>query len=318
MKHLKFSIIIPVRKENDYLKETLKHLKKQSYRNFEVLVITDKISKSPDPSLKRNIGAKKSHGNYLCFLDDDSYPDKNWLKNIYIQINKNPEYAAFCGPCLTPKKDNLWQQISGLFWSSFLGSGGAGQYRNLPQKSRFVDDYPTVNFIIKKSSFQKIGGFNSKYWPGEDTILCLDLINDNQKIYYHPSIKVFHHRRSILIPHLKQISRYALHRGLFAKKFPKNSLKIGYLLPSLFLIYLVTLPFSHFFWPLYLYLFLLFLTFINFLISGLSFLISILTIITIPITHLYYGLLFIIGILKFDLNFKAHPVDHQTGKYLGG
>ena len=313
-----FSIIIPIRKENAYLRETLNKLKKQTFKNFETLIITDKISHSPDPSLKRNLGAKKAKGKYLCFLDDDSYPDKNWLKNIQTQIKKYPDYVAFCGPCLTPAQDNIFQQASGLFWSSFLGSGGAGQYRNQVGKSRFVDDYPTVNFIIKKESFQKIGGFNSKYWPGEDTILCLDLINDNQKIFYHPSIKVFHHRRSVLIPHLKQISRYAIHRGLFARKFPKNSLKIGYLMPSLFLLYLLTLPISHFFWPLYLYLLLLFLTLIKFLTSKISCLISILTIITIPITHLYYGLLFIIGLLSFDLKFKAHPVDHQTGKYLGG
>ncbi|MFA6007707.1 MAG: glycosyltransferase [Candidatus Shapirobacteria bacterium] len=313
-----FSIIIPVRKENAYLQETLQQLKKQSFKNFEILIITDKISKKPDPSFKRNLGAKKAKGNYLCFLDDDSYPDKNWLKNIAVQIKKHPDYAAFVGPCLTPPKDNLFQQASGLFWSSFLGSGGAGQYRNFPQKSRFVDDYPTVNFTIKKSVFQKIGGFNSKYWPGEDTILCLDLINNQQKIYYHPSIKVFHHRRSILIPHLKQISRYALHRGLFARKFPKNSLKIGYLMPSLFLIYLLTLPISHFYWPFCFYLLLLFITFIIFLFNYSSIQLSLLTILTIPITHLYYGLLFIIGLLKFDLKFKAHPVDQQTGKYLGG
>lgn len=313
-----FSIVIPVRQENDYLRETLRHLKNQNYHNFETIVITDKISHNPDPSFKRNLGVKKSYGQYICFLDDDSYPDINWLKNILIQIKKHPQYDAFCGPCLTPPKDNLYQQVSGLFWSSFLGSGGAGLYRNQIRNARLVDDYPTVNFIVKKTVFQKIGGFNSKYWPGEDTILCLDLINNNSKIYYHPSIKVFHHRRSILIPHLQQITRYALHRGLFARKYPKNSLKIGYLMPSFFLIYLLTLTFNHFFWPLYIYLFLLLLSFFYYIFSGFSLLISVLTILTIPITHLYYGFLFIIGFFKKDLNFKAHQVNQQSGHYFGG
>lgn len=318
MKKISFSIIIPIRKENDYLRETLSYLKKQTFKNFEVLVITDKISSSPDPSLKRNLGAKKAKGDYLCFLDDDSYPAKNWLKNISIQIKKHPDYTAFCGPCLTPKSDSIFQQASGLFWSSFLGSGGAGQYRNFPQRARFVDDYPTVNLIVKKSTFQKIGGFNSKYWPGEDTILCLDLINAGEKIYYHPTIQVHHHRRSVLLPHLKQIGRYALHRGLFARKFPKNSLKIGYLMPSFFLIYLLTLPLHHLSFPLHIYNFLLLLSFFHFLIQSRNLSLSLLTLITIPITHLYYGLLFIIGFLKFDLKFTAHRVDKKTGKYVGG
>lgn len=53
-----FSIIIPVREENDYLNETKQKLSKQTYKNFELLVITDKISKSPNPCIKRNLGAK--------------------------------------------------------------------------------------------------------------------------------------------------------------------------------------------------------------------------------------------------------------------
>ncbi|HWS48700.1 MAG TPA: hypothetical protein VN174_01455, partial [Candidatus Methanoperedens sp.] len=193
-----------------------------------------------------------------------------------------------------------------------------GRYRNNPEPPRYVDDYPSVNLCVKKDIFQKLGGFNSKYWPGEDTILCLDLINNHQKIYYHPSILVFHHRRSVILPHLKQISRYALHRGLFARKFPKNSLKIGYFMPSLFLVYLLSLPFHQFFLPLFLYLCLLFLTLINFIINNHNLLLSFLTTITIPITHLYYALLFLIGFLKFDLDFKPHQVDKKTGKYVGG
>jgi len=95
-----FSIIIPVRTETDYLRETLKKLKQQSFSSFEILVITDKISGPVSPAIKRNLGAKKSKGLYLAFLDDDSYPDKNWLKNASRLFS--PDIAALCGPCLTP------------------------------------------------------------------------------------------------------------------------------------------------------------------------------------------------------------------------
>jgi len=317
MKKIFFSIIIPVRCENQYLKETLTKLKKQSFKNFEVIVVTDKISHNPNPSYKRNLGAKKSKGEYLCFLDDDSYPHQNWLKNIFQQINKHPDYAAFCGPCLTPAEDNLYQKASGLVWSSFMGSGGAGTYRNRVSSPRFIDDYPSVNLIVKKTAFQSIGGFNTHHWPGEDTILCLDLFTKlHQKIFYHPSILVYHHRRSVLFPHLKQITRYALHRGNFARIYPQNSLKIGYLLPSAFLIYLLTLPLTHFYWPLYLYLFLLFLTLISSFISGFSFPVSVLATITIPLTHLYYAILFIIGFFSRKLDFIPHQTNEKG--YIGG
>jgi len=314
-----FSIIIPIRVENTYLKETLHKLNKQICKSFEILVITDKISKSPNPALKRNIGAQMAKGKYLVFLDDDSYPNKHYFSNLKNLVASHPKYCGFCGPALTPKQDSIYQKASGLVLSSFLGSGGAGTYRNAIFPKRLVDDYPTVNLIIKKSDFNQVGGFDINYWPGEDTILCLALTHQlNKKILYHPQVVVYHHRRPIFIPHLKQISRYALHRGHFAKIFPQTSLRLGYLIPSLFTIYLLSLPIFLFFYPFYIYTFLLLITLFVLLLRRNSFLLSILTVLTIPLTHITYGLFFIEGFLIKKLIFSPHKVNKQTGHYVGG
>lgn len=326
MKNPIFSIIIPVRQSNPYLKETLQKLKTQSIKNFEVLVITDKISGSANPSEKRNLGVNKAKGEYLVFFDDDSFPNKNYFKNAFKLISKNPNFSAFCGPCLTPPKDN-WRQIaSGLVWASKLGSGGAGVYRNSIQKARFVDDYPSVNLIVKKSDFILAGGFDVSYWPGEDTVLCLNLVKKlNKKIYYHPSLIVYHHRRSVIIPHLQQITRYAIQRGFFAKKFPETSRKIGYFIPSFFAFYLILLIinlliFNYYllYIPLYLYLSILFFTLVKFIYQKNKLKTSFLATITIPLTHLYYGILFLNGLSKKEVKFKPHAFDQKTGKYIGG
>ena len=321
-----FSIIIPVRQNSPYLQETLKYLKKQTLKNFEVLVISDKISKTANPSQKRNLGASNAKGEYLVFFDDDSFPKTNYFNNAQKLVQKYPEISAFCGPCLTPPKDNVFQQASGLFWSSFLGSGGAGVYRNSKRKARFVDDYPSVNLIVKKKDFIKAGKFNSKYWPGEDTILCLNLTKKlKQKIYYHPSLIVYHHRRSVLIKHLQQISRYAIQRGYFAKKFPQTSFRFGYLAPSLFFIYLIILLINTFTFkynlliiPLYCYLSILILSLITLIFQTKKLILSLLTTLTIPITHIYYGILFLHGLFKKKVKFKAHRLNQKTGQYIGG
>lgn len=326
MKSPKFSIIIPVRKINAYLEETLIKLKKQSLKNFEILIISDKVSGSANPSEKRNLGAQKAKGEYLVFFDDDSYPHKNYFKNATKLVEKNPQYAAFCGPCLTPPKDNLYQKASGLFWSSWIGSGGAGIYRNSIQSARFVDDYPSVNLIVKKSDFKLAGGFDTSYWPGEDTVLCLNIIKTlNKKIFYHPSLIVYHHRRSVVLPHLQQITRYAIQRGFFVKKFPETSLKLGYFLPSFFVFYLILLIinlliFNYYllYIPLYLYLSILLFTFIIFIFQKNNLKTSLLAIISTPITHIYYGILFLHGLSKKEVKFKAHAFDKKTGKYIGG
>lgn len=312
-----FSIIIPVRIETDYLRETKTYLSKQTLKSFELLVITDKISRTSNPAQKRNLGAKMSKGKYLAFLDDDSYPDKNWLLNASKIIQNTSDLAAVCGPSLTPPSDNFRRQASGLVWSSYLGSGGAGTYRNSISKSRFVDDYPTVNLIVKKTSFNKAGGFNTHHWPGEDTILCLDLVYKlHQKIFYHPSIMVYHHRREVITAHLKQITRYALHRGNFARFYPKTSLKIGYLIPSVFTLYLLTLPITHLYLFLYLYFLLLSITFFNLIFKKNNLLVSIMAIVTIPITHIYYGTLFIFGYFSKRLDFIPHKTNAKG--YIGG
>lgn len=323
MKKILFSVIIPVRKVNPYLKETLLALKKQSLKNFQVLVITDKISGTANPSQKRNLGAKMAKGDYLVFFDDDSYPSKSFFKNATKLVLKHPDYAAFAGPCLTPPKDSLLQKASGLVWSSFLGSGGAGVYRNSVKSSRFVDDYPSVNLIVKKTAFVKAGTFDTRFWPGEDTALCLHLTKKlKQKIYYHPTLLVYHHRRSVILPHLQQITRYAIQRGFFAKKFPQTSFRLAYFIPSLFTLYLITLIFFHtsilYLLPLYLYLSILTITFFSFLLTTSNFILSFLAALSIPLTHLYYGILFLYGLSKKEVKFKAHEVNQKTGKYIGG
>lgn len=314
-----FSIIIPVRQETDYLRESLGFIKKQSFKSYEILVITDKISGVVSPAIKRNLGAKMAQGKFLAFLDDDSYPAKNWLKNAFKLFTE--DLAALCGPCLTPSQDNSLQQASGLVWSSYLGSGGAGTYRNSIQKQRYVDDFPSVNLIVRKTDFFKVKGFDTHHWPGEDTILCSNLVYKlNKKILYHPQIIVYHHRRQVILPHLQQITRYALHRGNFARIFPRTSFLPGYLAPSISLIYLLLFPVIfpiinlYYFVPVLLYLILLLITFVSFLKNGL--IVSFLATLTIPITHLYYAILFIIGFFTKRLDF----VPHKTNKkgYYGG
>ena len=245
---MKVSVIIPFKIPSEGLfKETISAILSQSYQDFEIILLPDKKFKAEFPKTKtiptwpkigpadkRNIGAQKAKGTILAFIDDDAYPDKDWLKNA-ISVLKSQTSAAVCGPGVTPPNDPFLTQISGWMWASFLGSGGAGQYRCWPGKRREVDDFPAFNLIVKRSDFEKVGDFDPRFWPGEDTKLCHDLVYKlNKKIVYDPKILVYHHRRKIFIPHLKQIGRYGLHRGFFTKILPKTSRRIGYFLPLLF------------------------------------------------------------------------------------
>jgi hypothetical protein len=100
-----------------------------------------------------------------------------------------------------------------------------------------VEDYPSCNLIVRKSAHDRIGGFGSRFWPGEDTLYCLRIVRDlGHKILYDPDVLVYHHRRPRIGVHFRQVWSYAVHRGYFAKRFGETSRRVSYFLPSLFLI----------------------------------------------------------------------------------
>jgi cellulose synthase/poly-beta-1,6-N-acetylglucosamine synthase-like glycosyltransferase len=325
----RFSVIIPFRKSNRLLRENITYISNSSYKNFEIILLPDKKETisfpkvriiptgNVGPAEKRDIGAKQARGEILALLDDDSYPDKNWLKNSLSIFKEDKQIAGVCGPTLTPSSDNVAQKASGYVWLSWLGSGGAGTYRSTISPRRFVDDYPSVNFLVRKKDFLAVGGFNSHFWPGEDTKLCYDLIYKyNKKIIYDPKIIVYHHRREVFGPHLRQISRYAIHRGHFARIFPETSFRLGYLAPTIFVTGLLGGPILIFILELFqrcsfsipllllylasvsIYLLLLLLTAVQIHLKEKNLRLTLLVVPSIFLTHLIYGILFVKGFLS--------------------
>lgn len=253
------SIIIPLKKINDYIKEETKYLLEQTYKNFEVVILPDSFSEKEidldifrdkrikiietgaiPPALKRAKGVENSNGEILAFLDDDTYPEKDWLKNS-LRAMETKNINALGGPAITSPKDNFSKQISGLIYGSSLMSG-KHKARYIPDKVQYVNDYPSCNFIITKELYKRVGGFDGEYWPGEDTILCNNIMKANEKILYTPEALVYHHRRDLLFGHFKQLKGYAWHRGYFVKKFGGNSFELSYFIPSIFLLWTVFLP----------------------------------------------------------------------------
>ena len=104
-----------------------------------------------------------------------------------------------------------------------------------------VDDYPSCNLFVRRDILEKVGGYRTDFWPGEDTLLCKDIIDNWKRIVYDPWVVVYHHRRPLFLPHLRQLGRYAFHRGYFCKRFPSNSLRFSYFVPTLFDLYLLVL-----------------------------------------------------------------------------
>lgn len=314
VEELSASIIIPCKKIDEYVEECVKHCLSLSYANLGVLVLPDReqhlsyndsrVRVIPTgvakPSHKRNVGIKCSKSEICAFIDADAYPHKDWLKNV-VKYFKDAEVAAVGGPSLTPASDNIWQKASGLILASRLG-GGKFTHRYTSRKTKDDDDLPACNLVLRKSVLDKLGGFNVDNWPGEDTYLSMQITKQlNMKMVYAPDVVVFHHRRSLFREHLKQIWAYGLHRGYFAKKYPENSRKPIYFIPSLLVFGIITgLPLAFLNTVLMVvYLSLLAAYFTACLFEGIktknlktAFFVSI----GIPLTHITYGIAFLRGL----------------------
>ncbi|EKD49325.1 MAG: glycosyltransferase [uncultured bacterium] len=347
----KVSIIIPIIEINDYIRESIPKILEMDYENFEIIVHVDKPTKeswsktriivgerkNETPPVKRDLAVKAADGEIIAFLDDDAYPRRDWLKNAVRHFEHN-EVGAVYGPGVTPKDDGVRAKVSGEILSSPLTSWKyvyrylpAGKFfrekkllnckdcsmeKNCEAKEKIftVDDAPSVNLLIKKKIFEKAGGFNTKYYPGEDTKLCLDIVDkQKKKIVYDPDVFVWHHRRNSFYKHFQQNVRYAMHRGFFAKKYPKTSLRWQYFIPTIFgaflalsVLVLIFQPFdSYLRWFVMMILLLYVLLLIYFgLISAMrqkNILIGLIVIPGIFFTHLVYGVGVVIGLFKKDL-----------------
>ena len=262
-----FSIIIPVKEINDYLREAIPHLLALDYKDYEVLILPNEEPSSLEsafvdervkiiatgavsPAIKRDIGAEETQFEYLAFLDDDAYPSLEWLK-VAEKTFAEKNVAALGGPGMVPPDASKKEVVSGIFYETLVGGGGlAYRYRPVPE-GFYVKDYPSVNLIIRKDAFMEIGGFDNSFWPGEDTKLCLDLIQAGHEIWYEPTLLVYHHRRPTYRGHFKQVAGYGLHRGHFAKIFPQTSALPLYFAPSTFLLGNIILFFLGFANPLF-------------------------------------------------------------------
>ena len=330
------SVVIACPGPSWMLDECLNALSNQSYRNFEVIVLPDgefekgdvrhetgdeggHASRLPSnvkviptgkvrPAEKRNLGIKAAKGEIVAFIDDDAYPDVHWLEYA-VRYFGDETIGAVGGPGVTPPNDPYLAHVGGRVYDNLLVSGNYRYRYKAGGVRRDVDDYPSCNLLVSKSLLDSFGGYRTDFWPGEDTLLCKDIVDAGKRIVYDPWVIVNHHRRAVFGPHLRQLGRYAFHRGYFCKRYPSNSLHLSYFIPSAFVAYVLmwlpascitTVPGSlaeyalkaFLFVPMGLYLALLALT-----TATRNPLTWILTALGVFVSHLTYGVRFVQGLL---------------------
>ncbi len=115
----KISVIIPVYNTQKYIEKCLDSVKKQTYRDIEVIIVNDGSTDKSEEiinswseenkdikinyfkkengglSSARNYGVKKANGDYLMFLDSDDYIDENLFSSMKEYIDKQIDVIKY-------------------------------------------------------------------------------------------------------------------------------------------------------------------------------------------------------------------------------
>lgn len=180
------SIIIPVHNSEKYIKQALESINKQTYKNYEIIIIDDfskdktldvikninidkdkikiiKLKKHLGVAIARNIGIRKANGRYIAFLDSDDIwkseklekqikfiKDKCFIYSSYKYINSN------CTKMST--KVNVWEKTNykkALKNCRILTSTCMIDLKKIPKRYCYMpdimnEDYATWLNILKK------------------------------------------------------------------------------------------------------------------------------------------------------------------------
>lgn len=231
------SIVITAKNEEDVIESLLTSIKKQTYKNIEVILVdnnsddnTLKIASwfkrikvfnfGPERSSQRNYGAKKSFGRYLLFLDADMRLSPKVVEECVRAATSNKNI----GSVIIPEQSiaySFWEKVK-AFERSFYNKKG--------------DPITDAARFFKREVFEKVGGYDETITGPEDW----DLPETIRELGYKDGRiddKIYHRERATsLITLFKKKFYYGLYAHKYLRKhnIPIVSPKTIYFLRPLF------------------------------------------------------------------------------------
>lgn len=259
-----FSIILPTYNDLENLKNSIKSIDRQTYKNFELLIVNDgsnddtktylsklnfsylkviNLQKNSGPAYSRNVAILNSSGKWLCFIDSDDFWFKRKLEVLKNNIHKKPNYEVFCHDLIlknkfSTKKTNLFSGplSANQEYKDLLISGNKLLLSGTCVKNQFI--------IENKIKFNS----GKKYLSVEDYDFWLNLSYKGTKFSF---IKEFlgiylRHDRNLtnnIIFHKKNLLFVIRHHVFQVQKFEKNKIKLWKKLFSKYIVELIVIYF---------------------------------------------------------------------------
>lgn len=298
------SVIVPLapnrRSELRFIQDSIK-----KHKGKTILIYEEGFN----PPRNRNIAIEKAKTPFLAFVNAHTSLNETWADEVLKFFKDHPEVDIVFGPQLTRENESLFGKVSGYALASYFGAADASRrYRIDNEKFDVIDkDVSSANMVCRKDVLKDLR-FDENLYPGEESKIIAQALDRGFKTAYTPKIIAYQKRRDTTKDLAKQVFNYGRVRPLF-ESFITTLKKPIFLIPSIFLIYILFLPtliFLHYLFLLPLILYIL-----------ISVIVSITTsikknnpntIFLMPyiffIIHVSYGLGFIVGLTQKFINSK--------------
>ena len=233
----RISVVVCTHNGDRTIQETLEHLRKIDYPDYEIIVVNDgstdgsvKVIRDHDVVListenrglssARNTGMQAARGEIIAYIDDDAYPDPHWLRYL-AHAFRTGDWVGVGGPNVVPPEDPLTSQCVAL---------APGGPTHVLVSDRQAEHIPGCNMAFRKAELEAVGGFDPRFWTaGDDVDLCWRIQERGWKIGFHPGAMVWHHRRPSLWRYWKQQVGYGKAEALLESKWPQKYNSLGHL-----------------------------------------------------------------------------------------
>ncbi len=167
-----------------------------------------------DSSEKKNAGFRAATADIVAFLDDDVVVARDWPEKIAAPFG-DPAVGLVSGPGLIPDDISLMGRLAGIALASRAAGyvserymAGQGQAR--PVKwSRLIG----CNMAYRKSVMNQLGGFDPKFWPGEEMLAAfLATARLGHTLVFQPEARVYHYPRASFARFCRQMYGYGATR----------------------------------------------------------------------------------------------------------
>lgn len=231
------SVVVCTYNGSSTIRETCSHLITLDYPDYEVIVVDDGSTEKIAPllisfpqvriirqdnaglSAARNTGLAVATGDIVAYIDDDAYPDSQWLKFLAWTFQRT-EHVGIGGPNLPPLKDH---------WVAQCVARSPGIPNHVLLDDQHAEHIPGCNMAFRRSALEEIGGFDTRFRiAGDDVDVCWRLQQQGGTLGYHSLALVWHHPRKSVKGYLRQQYNYGRAEGMLENKWPHKYNGFGY------------------------------------------------------------------------------------------